>query len=237
MGTEIVNYEERLAAMAKKATQAERPTGSSIGLRAGVLSYGGNPVPGNKLDCIVVASVHANLYYDTAYDPDRIVSPRCWAYSEDGENMAPAAEVPQPMAASCLECPMNAWGSDPKGGRGKACSNRRVLAIVPAGTTAADIPTVEIATLKLPVMSVKGWSMYVNKLDALYNRPPLAMITQIGTVPDQKSQFKVVFTDLKKVGDDLLPALFGLEEQAMKVITPAYDPAAAPVEPLKNRKY
>ena len=72
MSQEIVNYDEILAQLAKKATKTEKPSTSSIGVRAGVLSYNGQPVPGNKLDCIIIASTHANLYYEDAFK-ERVV--------------------------------------------------------------------------------------------------------------------------------------------------------------------
>lgn len=229
MTTELVNYEELLAGLAKKATASEKPSSSSIGTKAGVLTYGGQPVPDNKLDCIIIASTHANLYYEDAYDPNNIKSPVCFAYSEGDDEGAEARMVPHPASSKpqhsdCKTCPKNAWGSDPKGGKGKACKNSRVLALIPAGTKAEDIVTAEMASLALPVMSVENWSQYVNKCSALFNRPPLAMYTQIGTKPDPKSQFRVTFLNTALVPNEMIKPLIDKAEAAQSVIKRVYEP-------------
>lgn len=240
-GTEIVNYEEQLAAMAVEEAQRERPSGMNIGTRAGVLTYNGQPVPGNKLDVIIVASTHANMYYDKVYDPDHPVNPVCWAYGDDEHGMTPAPEVPNPISEACDGCPKNAWGSDerPGGGRGKACQNRRTLALIPAGTGANDVATAEVAVLKLPVTSGNAFKMYAQKCSTLHKRPTIGMITQISTVPDQKSQFKITFTDMKPIVPAMLPDLMAKSKAAIDAIRPAYDPnpeEPAPVEEGKGGK-
>lgn len=239
-GTEIINYEAQLAAMAQVEARKERPSGSNISTRAGVLSYNGQPVPGNKLQGIIIASTHANLYYDQPYNPDAPVNPACWAYSVDGENMAPAPEVANPVSESCDGCPNNAWGSDPKGGRGKACQNRRVLAMIPANIAPGDIPTAEIAVLKLPVTSTKMFQMYVQKCAALHARPLLGMVTEVGTVPDQKKQFMITLTDVKPVDNAMIPGLLARAPSALEVIQPAYEanpePAPAPAAATEGKK-
>ncbi len=232
---EIVNYEELLASMAKAASNVEKPSGLSIGTKAGVLTYGGAPVAGNKLDVIVVASVHANTYYDAKYDANNLSSPVCYAYSEDGNNMAPHPTSSKPQAATCDECPLNKWGSDPEGGRGKACKNGRSLAVIPADTKADGVLTAEIAILKPPVTSIKNWQMYVQKAAALYNRPPLALVTQVGTVPDQKTQYKVTFTDIKPVDNSLLGPLIERVPAALEMCQKVYEASEAQADTAEKK--
>lgn len=230
---ELVNYDELLAEMAKQSTAVERPTGASIGTRAGVLTYNGNPCAGNKLDVIVVASAFANLYYDKKFDADHLTSPVCFAYGvqEPGETaadveakMAPHPASAKPQAERCSECPRNAWKSDPDGGKGKACKNTRSLAVIPAGTKPEEIATAEIAILRPPVTSVKAWQMYVQKCDALYKRPPLAVITQVGSVPDQKTQYKLTFTDMAVVDKGMIKGLIDRIPAAIETACKVYDP-------------
>lgn len=234
---DLVNMDEYLASLVKEATANEKPSGSMIGCRAGVLSYNGTPIPNNKLECIVVGSVHSNMYYDKPFDPDNPQNPICYAYSMDGKEMAPHPSATQPQADSCEDCPLNQWESDPKGGRGKACKNTRSLAVIPADTTTEEIATSEIAVLKLPVMSVKNWSMYVQKCAALHNRPPLAMYTRIGTVPDQKSQFRVTFEDIDPVPLDMVHPLVAQTERVREVLFKEYEANQEPLEkPEKKGK-
>lgn len=224
----LVDYEKLLKDMAEASTKVERPTGASIGTRAGVLTYNGNPCAGNKLDVIVVASVHSNLFYEGKFDPDNPTNPVCFAYSEDGNNMAPHPEASKPQHENCTDCPHNKWKSDPDGGKGKACKNVRTLAVIPADTKAEELPTAEIAILRPPVTSIKNWQMYVQKVAALYNRPPLAIVTQIATVPDIKSQFKVTFTDMGVVDIGRIKGLIERVPSALEVCKKVYEPNAEP---------
>lgn len=220
---EIANYDEMLAAMAKKATAIEKPTTSNIGTKAGILTYNGTPVPDNKLNCIVIASTHANLYYEGKYDEKNPTNPVCYAYSEDGENMAPHPKSSKPQHTDCATCPWNAWESDPEGGRGKACKNTRRLAIIPSDTTAEDMPTAEIATMQLPVTSVKVWAQYVNKLDTLFSRPPLGVYTTIGSVPDRKTTFMLTFLNGPLVDVSLIMPLVKKAEVAQAQLERVYE--------------
>lgn len=238
MSNDLVNYEELLAEMAKKATATERPSSSTVSVRAGILSYNGTPVPQNCLEAIIIAGVHANLYYEDKYDPNDIKNPVCYAYSEDPdkETMRPHPKSSKPQAETCDDCPMNKWGSDPSGGRGKACKNTRRLALIPADVTPDDIASAEIATMALPVMTVsKQWSPYVHKLATLYRRPPFAVVTRIGTKPDQKAQFMVTFDDVRPVDVSLLEGIMAKHDTAISLLEKEYEPNTEEEAPTKPR--
>lgn len=222
--TEIANYDEMLAALAKKATAIEKPTTSNIGTRAGILTYNGTPVPDNKLNVIIIASTYANLYYEGEYDEKNPTNPVCYAYSEDGENMSPHPKSSKPQSADCASCPWNAWESDPKGGRGKACKNTRRLAMIPADTQLVDLQTAEIATMQLPVTSVKIWAQYVNKISTLFARPPLGVYTTIGSVPDRDTTFKLTFLNGPLVDVSLIMGLVAKADSAQPQLERVYDP-------------
>lgn len=221
---EIANYDEMLAALAKKATAIEKPTSSNIGTRAGILTYNGQAVPENKLNVIVLASTHANLYYEGDYDEKNPTNPVCYAYSEDGEGMRPHPKSSKPQHTDCASCPWNAWESDPKGGRGKACKNTRRLGLIPADTTVDDLKTAEIATMQLPVTSVKVWAQYVNKLSTLFARPPLGVYTTIGSVPDRDTTFKLTFLNGPLVDVSMIMPLIEKSESIRDQLERVYEP-------------
>jgi hypothetical protein len=221
---EIANYDEMLAKLAKKATAIEKPTTSNIGTRAGILTYNGTPVPDNKLNVIIIASTHANLFYEGKYEEKNPTNPVCYAYSEDGEGMVPHPKSSKPQHTDCATCPNNAWESDPEGGRGKACKNSRRLALIPADTTVEDLKTAEIATLQLPVTSVKVWAQYVNKLDALFARPPLGVYTSIGSVPDRITTFKLTFLNGPLVDVSMIMPLIDKASTAQEQLERVYEP-------------
>jgi len=219
---ELVNLDDLLLGLAKEATAVERPSVSTIGLRAGQLSYNKQPVAGNKLDCIVIASTHANLYYEGAYDPDNLANPVCYSYSQDGVGMKPHPASSKPQAEICDECPHNKWGSAEKG-KGKACKNVRHLALIPATTKAEEVATAELAVIKLPVTSVKNWANYVNKIATLFSRPPLGVVTTIGTQPDAKSQFQVIFNQVQPVENEMLKPLIDRMGSARGILERVYE--------------
>lgn len=236
MTQELANYDEMLANLAKKATATEAPSSSKISVKAGILSYNGQAAEGNKLDCIIIASTHTNLFYEEKYDSDNITSPVCYAYSEDPDEfpMVPHPKASKPQADDCESCWANQWGSGK--GRGKACKNSRTLAVVPGGVTAEDIATAEVATLNLPVMTVsKMWSPYVHKLSALYQRPPLAMVTTVGVKPDAKSQFLITFDDAGPVDKSLIPGLIARAGTVKALLERVYEPNPEPTEEDEER--
>ena len=69
-------------------------------------------------------------YYEGAYDPAKAAQPLCW--SEDG--ITPHAAVQNPQCGSCEACPMAIKGSKvtEQGKAVAACSQHRMLAVVPA---------------------------------------------------------------------------------------------------------
>lgn len=237
MSKEIVNYEELLGNMAAVSAKLERPSGTTISTRAGVLSYNGTPCPGNKLPAIIIASVFSNTLYEGRFDPSNMTAPVCFAYSETGENMAPHPMSAKPQSTDCDSCPNNQWGSDPDGGRGKACKNGRTLALIPANTMPDEVATAELALLKPPVTSIKNYQNYVQKIAAMYHRPPLGVVTEISTVPDVKSQYKVCFTDAGVLDVSMIKPILERIPAALEACQKIYEYSEpAPAGETKQRK-
>lgn len=203
--TAIVSWADKLANLAQEAAKEEKvASGTAVTCRSGQLSIGGQPVAGNKLAVVVVGSIFENNYYDPDfdYDPEAPRSPICFAFSKKEEGLAPHADSSAPQHEACKGCDFNEFGSALKG-RGKACKNIRRLALMSAQPLTADgVKDGEIAYMKLPVTSGPGWAAYVNQLSAVHKRPPFAVITEIGAVPDPKTQFKITFKFLGLIEDD-----------------------------------
>lgn len=227
-------WAERLAASAKDQAAKERPSVSKISLRAGMISYGGQPVKGNVLPVIVMLAAHRNTYYDKPFDPNNLQNPVCFALSVEGEDMEAHENVPdenvpgftERQERSCATCPFHEWGSDPKGGRGKACKETRRLVVLPADCIgdAESVEKAEMAIVDIPVTSGKNYSNFVNALAASASVPPWAAVTNLSTQPDAKTQFKVTFTPVSVVQDEaVLEALHKKLEQAERLALLPYD--------------
>ena len=240
-----------LAAEAKAAAAQERPAVGRISLKSGVMSYAGAPVPGNKMEAVVLAASFKNVWYAGRYDPNNIVNPNCFALSMTDEDMAPHANVSSPPADACAACPNNEWGSDPNGGRGKACKQGRRLILIPghAVEQGADaVRTAEMAVLDLPVTSVRNYSNYVNTLAASTNMPAYAAVCEISVVPDAKTQFKVQFRAMRVMPSlEHLNAVKSRMDSARALALEPYEssndeeeesaPPAKPAAPAKKAKF
>lgn len=238
-----------LAAEAKAAAAVERPAVGRIGLKSGVMTYAGATVPGNKMEAVVLAAGFRNVWYAGRFDPNNIVPPNCFAMSIDGDAMAPHANVQAPPASDCATCPKNEWGSDPNGGRGKACKQGRRLILLPGHAVEAgpdSIKTAELAVLDLPVTSVRNYSSFVNTLAASANVPTYAAVCEISLVPDAKTQFKVQFRAMRLLptADHLAAMRTRLDTAKAQALEPYEETApgpdapapAAPAAPSKSSK-
>ena len=235
----VVKYDERMAEMAKtyEKQEARSGGGSFFSTRGGHLSFDGAPLPDNQMAVVVLDHVHENTFYPGKFNPEEPQAPSCYAFGRDEAEMSPhemVIEANTAVSESCVDCPNNEWGSSDTG-RGKACKNQRRLALIPAGTLdkhgnfeVFDEPdhwkTAEVAYLKLPVMSVKGFGGFVKQVASTLRRPPLGIFTRVQVVPDDKSQFRVVFTPIGKVPDKIIPQLMERHEEVKNLIEFPYAP-------------
>ena len=249
-GTRIVSVEEELALQAKAAAMLERPVGGAISLRGGIISWQGSPAKDNILPCIVLDSVFENRYYTKPFNAENPANPVCFALSREEKDLfmhedseepqgAPESTKPgDPEKGSCAGCPKGAWGSDPRGGRGKACSQIRRLVLAPA--SAAESPQAmqeaELAILKLPVTSTRYWAAYVNQLATGVKRPVYSVVTEITTEPHPKHQFHVYFNMAHVLPLEMIDALRAKVLVAEKLLfTPyAVQQNAEPQAPSKK---
>lgn len=246
MSNAIVNYEERLAAMAVATAEAVPPAPSSLRTMrtsGGILAFGGDPMSGNHICAIVLDSVLEHTYYEAKWDSDALDVPKCYAFGRSYPDMQPSElmnDYPDVFTAqneNCKACPKNQWGSSSKG-KGKACQERRRLYIIPGGEytqasnggwdleffdDTATLSDFAPMLLKTPVRSSKHWDMYTRKIAKEFSRPPLGVYTRIWCEPSPKGGHEIKFEALKLVDQEMLPTLFELHEQAKQdIITPYY---------------
>jgi hypothetical protein len=204
MATNIVAFEDQLAALASESLKAEQSSSLTfLSTQGGVLKYRGDAVAGNALPCVILAAPVERLYYSTRFDPTKIVPPDCVAIGVNAAEMGPPDTVEKKQSDKCSTCPKNEWGSSTNGGKGKACRETRRLLLIPADSISSvdAIQTAEVAALRPPVTSLRNYANYVQTIAATLKRPPLAVITEISVSPDPKTQFKVNFKMLKAIED------------------------------------
>lgn len=232
-GTAITKWEAELAKHAADVAAAEQmPTGQFVSIRAGVLTIGGQPVKDNKVKVVIIDHVYENALYRGDYDADNPQPPHCFAFGRNEKELAPHEEAYEPANEACEGCPNNVFGSADKG-KGKACKNTRRLALISAdGLSPDSVQDGELVYMKLPVTSTKGWAYYVKGLFAAYKRPPFAVVTEVAVVPDPNSQFKVTFTYVGMVPDNVMGAIM---ERREKVMAEIMFPYGKPTEPAPKK--
>ena len=243
-GTAVASWDEELAKFAEQSVKQEVHVGGGkfFGLKAGQLTYDGEPVVGNRMACIIVDSILENVYYEGDYEPDTPQTPMCYAFGRDEATLTPHQKVwdkgDQQCGASklCQGCQWNEYGTANKG-KGKACRNTRRLAIIPAGSydkkgelnlieDVEHFESTQLAFMKLPVTSTRAFAAYVKTVGAVLKRPPFAMITEVSIVPDAKSQFKVQFEAIGPAPDELISTLIARNKEAAGVIDFPYGDAS-----------
>lgn len=178
-----VNYEEQLAKEAAEiAKRIAAPTGDRIRFNANRAFITPDGMEGEALEVVIVDFVSSNLFYDGLFDRDNPQPPACFAIGSEPSMLVPSTNSPNKQADSCTVCPNNQFNSAPNG-KGKACKNTRLLALIPI--TALDTPEQEapIWILSVPPASLKAFDGYVHSLASKHRTTPAGVVTQITLDP------------------------------------------------------
>lgn len=242
---QLAVFEDELKKLAQASVQAERSSAGTafLSTKGGVLTYREQPIAGNALEVVVLASPVERLFYATRYDPTKIVGPSCFALGSTSSGLKPNPSATEPQSEFCETCPKNQWGSATNGGRGKACSEKRRLLIMTADSAVSPdaINTAEVAALRIPVTSVKGYATYLQTVATATSRPLAGVITKIALVPDPKTQFRLNFSFVKVIDDlDIVKALImrGERESLNAIASAGFEEDDAPqTDAVKSTKF
>lgn len=215
---DIQTWKEKMAAVTQQAAASEAPKGGFLSFKGGNMTYDDNPIPGNSLDVVVIDFLLENGIFREKYNPAKTASPMCYALGRVEEDLEPMEGCEEPQSPKCGIadqegcCPHNEWGSDPDGGRGKACKNSRRIAIMAADELTKGPEAIKKANVimcKLPVTSIKNFSQFVNQCTKVLETHPFGVKARLSVKPHPTSLFQVHWTILDKIqGDDLMEALY-----------------------------
>ena len=181
------------------------------------------PVKENTLDVIILDNVICHTYYDKKFDADDIQSPACYGLGREPKSMAPHAKAAKPQSNLCKGCWANEFDTNDRGG--KACQQRQRLAVLSADfkMTAKTVEESQIYYVHVPVTSVRGFAVFTNKIDQLLKKHPMAFITTMELVPDERTQFKLTFEVKEEIkSSEVLRAILRKADEAEKTIMFAY---------------
>lgn len=241
--TEVESYDWEAALKAKAAEQSQQRASLSTGpkfisFKGGQLNIDDVAIPGNKLDVVVLTFIAENTFYKGRYDSTKIQTPVCYAVYNRITDMWPSDQVIEKQSDTCEECPHYQWGSDPSGGRGKACKTRYRIAVIPASVESdIDILGAEMRFANIPVTSVKDFESFSSKCEMLMGRPMFGLTSTLMVVADPKTQFKIHLVPNSLIEHQFLGSILKRVSEAEKGITYDYkaqeDEAIAP-KPLKK---
>lgn len=151
-----------------------------------LITMDGSDDPAPSINCVIVRA-NPNLskvYYPDGYEEGSTEKPTC----HSNDSIAPALDAEKPQAKKCGACPHNQWGSrvTENGGRGKACSDARRLAIAPENDYSRAM------LMRVPAASLRDLLGYAEQLKKR-GVPYQALVTKIGfdhTVAYPKLTFK-----------------------------------------------
>jgi len=236
----IEGLDEDTLAVAGGIRQSKR-----ISIKGGVFrKYAGGKEIGaiedRYMNVIFVKMAHkaSRMFYEGVFQEGQKVSPACW--STDSEK--PDADVKNPLASACLDCPKAVKGSG-QNGTGTACRLSWRTAVVLPNDPAGDV-----MQLVLPATSAFGkedngrfpFRSYIQHL-ASHNVSAGRVITRMAF--DTKATApKVLFSPAGKVPDSDLPiiaqqAKSAVAESAIKMNVfqaDAVDEVAAPASALEE---
>jgi hypothetical protein len=187
-------------------------TGNSISVSGKIFKLpNGHTSPG-PFEAVVLDWRNFYRYYPPGaeYNAQNPKPPTCFALNRELGLMVPHDDADDPQNENCATCKHNQWGTDPRGGKGKACENRVKLAVVPADAT----DDADVYVLGISPTAVKHWATYVHGLEAV-NKHPIELVTVLSFDPNQ-SYPTVRFTS--KAAHDRLEVFWALRDKAQAIL-------------------
>ncbi len=227
--TDMTTIEEQLAQeMAGIQGQIGLAATNKIKTGDKVFTFPDGTVDPGPIQVVILDFITKNKLYEGKYDASNPQPPVCFSIGKTINDLTPSANSLEAQADSCSGCPMNEFGSD---GNGKACKNTRVLAVMAPDAAAGD----DVMTIEVSPTALKGFDAYVSTVARLYNKPPIAVVTEVSF--DQNSTWpKLVFSDPQPNAN--LPVHFAkrAEAQEMLATEPDMSNAEAPQPKRKTAR-
>ena len=145
-----------------------------------------NPEYVRNIEGIIVYNHASNAYWAAGSEYDDSAMPMCSSFDGKSGFGTPGG--------SCELCPMNQYGTDMGGGKGKACKNMRTLYILRSGEA---MPI----QLSLPPTSLRPFMDFMNAVFVTRQRPTWTAIVQIGLKRQDNGTNQYSVATFRKVAD------------------------------------
>ena len=206
----VVSIQDALRAQAAAVSERTAPsTGINIRTAGKQFSFpDGTKSPG-PVDLVIVDFVSRNDFYEGAFDKDAIVPPACFAIGANPLKLVASDNSPAKQADTCAECPMNQFGSK---GKGKACSNTRLLAVLPADAKEGT----PLSILKVSPTGTKSFDGFVKETARAFQVPPVGVVVTV-SFDENEDYPKLVFGDA--VPNELVGEHFSRQDEAKELLS------------------
>lgn len=174
---------------------------------------------GSEIDVVIVDNILDYVYYDRPYKEGENASPACYALGRDEEEMVWAEDSPLYAGESVADHELNEWGSDPQGGNGKACANRRRLAIMAHD---GEVQDDELLMVRVSPTGLKKFNAYVKSVVTKMQVPLYAVVTRLAFDPNQ-SYPTLTFECIGRLEDDEIIKVIEQQELAEQTLFTPYD--------------
>ena len=190
--------------------RVDPPSGYMISTKGKTFTLPDGSANDGPLICVVLDWCTANTYFEGIYNPKDIKPPACFAIGREVATIKASKSAPKAQGTLCKECPKNEWGSDPQGGKGKACKNTRRLLVVPANASEKTQPWI----LSVSPTGLKYFDKYVNTLNDVGTHP-VEVITKIAFEPGEAYPSLRFEVDTKH---DKLDIMWLLKERGQEIL-------------------
>jgi len=185
----------------------------------------------DELDCVIVDFVAANYYYNKLFDRNNIVPPVCFAINLEPANLTPSDNSTDKQHDTCTGC----WADQFKtaaNGRGKACSNTRLLALLPLD---ADDST-PIQLLKVSSTGLRAFDSHVSHVATKYGVPIRGVSTRITMGDTEYSSLRFAVIDRLTPKDVVLGAAQAAQPAALVRLMVEPNVTQAPPPPVASKR-
>ena len=225
-----LSMKEAMAAeVAALSTRLQAPSGDKIKISNKQFKLP-NGDTWDFLDVCIVDYINKNVYYTGPFDQNSITPPDCFSLSAEYSTMAPSPRSPDIQSKiGCAGCTQNQFGS---AGKGKACQNRILIAVLPRDAT-AETP---LSILDISPTAIKGFSEYVRFVGKVLGKTTYQVMTHVKCNPNVKHDV-AVFGEAQPIEDDDFVALmFSRKAEARERLMTEPDLSAAnDAKPVKGR--
>lgn len=185
MSTALSTIRDNIRAeLARTAGSFEKPTAQRITTTNKKFTLPNGVATNKPINLVILDYRNARTLYAAAYNPNNPQPPQCYAFGKVIDDLVPSDSVPNPVHTDCTTCPKNQWGSDPTGGKGKACKNSVRLAVVPADLGGEkSVAETDVYALDVTPTGLRNWNGLVSRLE-MAGKHVMEVVTEVAFNPD-----------------------------------------------------